>query len=467
MSVRKLLSVVVRVFAAVLAVAVASQLWAVSAYAALREEEPAGHPSEEQFGVALADAVEAAGVPGATAAVVTPSSLDVHAVGEDAAGDTLRPDAEMLWGSVSKPIAATTVMKLVERGRIVLDDPVFEYLPEMPMTDPRFRSITIRQLLNHTSGLPFGADYLDVDDPDRRAVDVIAELRDLELIDDPGSRYAYSSLGYVLVQALIEEVEGEGLAEVESRLFPGLGVLDEVSPGARFVGNRAVPWRTPRDGAGLGYGYQGGTVSALAAVVQEFFGDRGAEVLDEMTREPVDSGGGELMGLGWRVRDDGVVWHTGTVPGYFSAVHVDRDQQVAVVVTMNASGVLHEEQLFGITSQLFDEATGIEGSVSANRGSPVGLLILLGVVVAVVALTVLGLLLRGGRRGALMWMGGSLVVCFCGWWVVPALLEVPARYIWLWIPELGIAFTLIPVTLFGVGVWWAFQPRRRRRNEVS
>ncbi|MCD1287357.1 MULTISPECIES: serine hydrolase domain-containing protein [unclassified Brevibacterium] len=463
MDIRESSSALRRILTAALAVVAAGQLWAAPAVAELRNGEPGAQAACDRIEGDLAEAIDEAGVPGATVAVVTPESVDVRAVGEDAAGEALEPDAAMLWGSVSKPIAATVVMRLVEEGRLALDDPVSEYLQEMPATDPRLRSVTIRQLLTHTSGLPFGAEFLDVDAPGRRASDVIAAMEDLELVGDPGGAYSYSSVGFVFVQAVIEEVEGEGLAEVESRLFPGVGELDDVSPGARFVGNRALSWRTPRDGAGLGYGYQGGSVGALAGFVQDSFGEGGAGGIDEMIEEPVDSGGGGSMGLGWRVRGDGVVWHTGTVPGYFSAVHIDRERQVAVVVTMNASGLLHEEQLLGITEGLFEEVRGNEGDGGDFGSSPVGLLILLGVAVVVLVVVGLGIRLRGGRVRAAFWLVGSLGVGLCGWWLLPALLEVPARYLWLWVPEVAIAFTLIPIALFGVGVWSAFRSRERGR----
>lgn len=165
------------------------------------------------------------------------------------------------------------------------------------------------------------------------------------------------------------------------------------------------------------------------------------------------------MGLGWRVRDDGVIWHTGTVPGYFSSVHIDRQRQVAVVVTMNASGLLHEEQLLGITEELFEEVRGSPDAAD-HEGSPVGLLIMFGVVAVVLAVVGLGFRLRGGRVFAAFWVAGSLAVGLCGWWLLPTLLDVPARYLWLWVPELAIAFTLIPIAVFGVGVGWAFRPRK-------
>lgn len=76
----------------------------------------------------------------------------------DEAGTQASVDTRYGIGSVSKVFAATSIMQLVEEGKIGLDEPVVKYLPQFRMQSPQYRQITVRMLLNHTAGLP-GSDY--------------------------------------------------------------------------------------------------------------------------------------------------------------------------------------------------------------------------------------------------------------------------------------------------------------------
>src|SRR5262249_57727344 len=77
-------------------------------------------------------------------------------------GDPARPvTPETLFhmASVTKPFVATAVMQLVEQGKVELDAPVTKYLPHFHLKDSRYDSITVRQMLTHTSGMPDVKDY--------------------------------------------------------------------------------------------------------------------------------------------------------------------------------------------------------------------------------------------------------------------------------------------------------------------
>lgn len=424
---------------------------------AAKAAEPAEmHELEESMERAVGDA----GIPGGTIAVVTAAEVQVGAAGTDAAGNELDADAHMLWGSVAKPLAAASVLRLAREGELDLDDRALEYVPELrEQKNPEVQSITIRQLLNHTSGLPFGADYLDVDDAQRRPEGVIAQLPQISLLDRPGQGHSYSSLGYVLVQAVAESAGGVGLSQLEDRYFPGVGQTEVLSPGARFVGDSAVRWSSPLDGAGLGYGYQGGSINALGGFVQWGLRDEGAEVIDEMLARPVDTGNGGKMGLGLRLRDDGVVWHSGTAPGYFSTMHMDRERGIGVVTTMNASGMLHEEEMLALSEKLFDEARGAGGGEPADGGSPLPVLILVAVAVIAVLVITPGVVVRARRRGAWVWAFAAVATVGVGWWLLPSLLGGSARHVWLWIPGVGLGFVILPLVLAGIALWWCVRPQ--------
>ncbi len=124
------------------------------------------------------------------------------------------PDSVFQAASLSKPLFAYAVLKLVAQGRLTLDAPVTRYLPQgyrhrfAPLTaapvdlvrDPRLQDVTVRMLLNHTAGLPNWADG------------------PLRFDSAPASRWAYSGEGYVLLQRAVEQVTGQGLDQVMREL---------------------------------------------------------------------------------------------------------------------------------------------------------------------------------------------------------------------------------------------------------
>ncbi len=113
--------------------------------------------------------------------------------------------------SISKLFTATAIVQLSERGKVGLADPVVKYLPKFRLADARSQSITIEQLLTHTSRMPDPEDH-DWEHPeyDEGALQrLMCGLHSSQLVAEPGQMFAYSSLGYNVLGALITEVCGE------------------------------------------------------------------------------------------------------------------------------------------------------------------------------------------------------------------------------------------------------------------
>ena len=113
--------------------------------------------------------------------------------------------------SVSKLFTATAVMQLVEQDRLRLDDPLVRHLPAFWVGDERSLAITIEHILTHTSGMPDTQDH-GWGRPENNEGDLnhrVQNLRSLELVAEPGREFAYSSLGYDVLGALIAAVSGE------------------------------------------------------------------------------------------------------------------------------------------------------------------------------------------------------------------------------------------------------------------
>jgi CubicO group peptidase (beta-lactamase class C family) len=134
-------------------------------------------------------------------------------------GRRITPDGVFRLGSITKQITAAAVLQLVADGKISLDDPVSKFLPNYPGPSG---SATIRQLLNHTSGIP---SYNDIPgwmveantSRPHTTVQLISVFQDLPSASPPGQSWAYSNSGYVLLGAVIEVVTGRPWHETVMR----------------------------------------------------------------------------------------------------------------------------------------------------------------------------------------------------------------------------------------------------------
>jgi CubicO group peptidase (beta-lactamase class C family) len=119
-------------------------------------------------------------------------------------------------GSVSKVFTAAAVMQLAESGEINLDKPVVKYIPEFKMADPRYKDITVRMLLNHSSGLMGStlSNSMLFGDSDTLSMDMLLEnLKSQRLKADPGAFSVYCNDGFSLAQLLVERVSGLSFSE--------------------------------------------------------------------------------------------------------------------------------------------------------------------------------------------------------------------------------------------------------------
>jgi CubicO group peptidase (beta-lactamase class C family) len=211
--------------------------------------EPVLHPipSRAALDAEMAQAMTAAQANGLAIAVIDDGKVvHVAAYGQrNAKGDPLQTDTVMYGASLTKAVFAWTVMQLVDEGTLDLDRPVGEYFPK-PLTDYpaedaygpwpdlagdlRWKTITARHLLTHSSGFANFA-YLE---PDGK----------LRFHFDPGTRYAYSGEGLILLQYVIERGLGLDLgAEMQRRVFDRFGMPNtSMKWRSDFAANLADGW---------------------------------------------------------------------------------------------------------------------------------------------------------------------------------------------------------------------------------
>lgn len=195
----------------------------------------------EAFTEVLSEAVSSGAVPGVVALVTTPDRVVYHrafGVLDPAEGLAMRPDAIFDIASMTKPITSLGVMMLVEEGRIALDAPASDYLPELAGREvlvrvdtltgtiesrPASRDVTIRDLLLHTSGIGYAFsnhELLAV----ARHTRIPGRMR--PLVHDPGARWTYG-MGTAHLGWIIENVSGLPLETfLQQRILQPLGMDD-------------------------------------------------------------------------------------------------------------------------------------------------------------------------------------------------------------------------------------------------
>ena len=141
-------------------------------------------------------------------------------------------------GSVSKIYTTVAVMQLAETGRGSLDAPVTRYLKDFKMADGRYRQITVRMLLNHSSGL-MGSHFESAmlfDDTDPVAADSLLEqLSTQHLKADPGAYSVYCNDGFTLAELVVEAVTGmEFMDYIRARILKPAGLENTFAPGDDF-----------------------------------------------------------------------------------------------------------------------------------------------------------------------------------------------------------------------------------------
>jgi D-alanyl-D-alanine carboxypeptidase len=327
----------------------------------------------------LLDQVLAAGAPGAAARV-----RDEHGVTQAASGvadlGTGRPMQPWLHyrvASVTKPFVATVVLQLAAEGRLSLEDTVARWLPGiLPYAD----QVTVRQLLNHTSGVP---DYESIVLPTLYGSlqgrlrawtpqELVALVADQPPDFPPGTASSYSNTGYVLAGMVVEAATGHTLGqELARRIFGPLGLRDTFFP----VNAPGIPEPYAR-GYSLPLGQQedplldftvlnpsvawaGGALVSNLGDLDRFFGALlggrllPAGLLAEMLT-PVPTGvPGVGRGLGLVViatPAGRLVTHDGSIPGFYNIVFSTEDGRRRFGVMRN------EEFATPAVSDAFDQA---------------------------------------------------------------------------------------------------------------
>ncbi len=270
----------------------------------------------------------------------------------------LNANSAFQLASVSKQFTAAAVLLLYERNLIGLDDSITKYFPELPYND-----ITIRQLLNHTSGLPMYfwlAEHRWEDETtptNSQMIDMMADHK-LPLYFKAGRKFDYSNTGYFVLAALVEKVSGESFgAFLETNIFKPLHMSNTY---AYRYGHDTV-----KDNQLLGYrvNRRGRHIKISGTVNDGVVGDKNIystaedmlrwvnglnngwilsqSTLDQMyTRGETTSGREVPYGFGFRIRNkesEKVIYHNGKWNGFRTSIKQYTESDVVIIMLEHSS----------------------------------------------------------------------------------------------------------------------------------
>lgn len=261
--------------------------------------------------------------------------------------------------SISKPITATGLMVLVERGEVELDRRTNAYLPDAKLTSPigPTREATVRRLANHTSGLPLHYQFFYADEPHRRPAMDESIRRYGVLVRSPGERWQYANFGYGILDHIISLKSGMSYAEfMRKEVFLPLGLNHtSVDIAAGLETHAAVRYAADQTPLPF-YDFDHPGASAVFSSAHDLvrFGmfhlkqksdEQRAilsdESIDEMQKPTADTGSDRHYGVGWFVDADEhgykTVSHTGGMGGVRTRLCLVPDEGIAVAVLCNTS----------------------------------------------------------------------------------------------------------------------------------
>ncbi|KZF00641.1 hypothetical protein A2J04_12755 [Rhodococcus sp. EPR-279] len=411
----------------------------------------AGSPTPPDPGMAsdIQVVAEELGLPGVAFRVVAEDEVleDVE-YGVDGDGAPIDESTPFVWGSVSKSVTAATVYSLASQHRLDPSGTVNSILPEVDSVVPG--DVTIDDLIHHTSGLPHDVTELDVWGRSERALDVVPTL-DVTVADR--GPFRYSSLNYLLLQAIVEKVTAEPFADVVAR-ETGVHTAGAVTPGhvPFFTFPRSID--TGIDSAGLGYGYLSGSIAELSR-----YASTQLTAPASNSSDTVPTGSGTAYGYGWYVETlpDGTEmrWHSGAVPGYFTHVALVPERHLAVVFATNRSGELDADSLASAARSLVLTRLGIDEPRAAGLGlyeiALIGSTALAMLLAICVTRTLLGFGAAPGRWAlarVLTALGAGGLLYFS----LPALAGAPISTLARWAPDIALLFWILLAELAVIAV---------------
>lgn len=277
-----------------------------------------------------------------------------YGVSSTATNESAGPHVIYQIGSITKTFTAVSIMVLVQEGKISLDEPISNYVKELPA---EAEAILIGDLMAHTSGLPnLEETTIDIDYSRSYMPADVVELLSGQFPDlrfEPGSAFHYSNLGYFLLGVLIEEVTGQDYYSfVRSKLLDPWDLADtgkcEAIQGRKAEGYKVLRNKlVPAEAGNLSLAYSaGGLCSSVIDLVNWYAHLSTGKVIDrdlyEQVIRPVVLPDGAILesGLGFIVGDflgAQAIGHIGRTSGFESFIVDFYEDDLTIVVVSNTN----------------------------------------------------------------------------------------------------------------------------------
>ncbi len=254
-------------------------------------------------------------------------------------------------GSITKTFTGVSILQLVEKGMLRLEDPVSRFFPQQTGSN----SITIQHLLTHTSGIPNYTDDPSMFDwaanPSTPEI-LIGRFAHKEPEAAPGEQYKYSNSGYVLLGAILEQITGQSYADyLQEHIFLPLGMNQtQIDQPSQILLNRAAGYHSDEEGQltnaptfDPSNAYAAGAISSTIRDLHLW--DQALYTEQLLTKPSLDlmftpfKGERDFQyGCGWIIQDTPfgkLVCHSGGIPGFSSVLLRFIEQQTSVIVLSN------------------------------------------------------------------------------------------------------------------------------------
>jgi CubicO group peptidase (beta-lactamase class C family) len=308
------------------------------------------------------------------------------------AGRAADAATEFRIGSVTKQFTAAAIMKLVEQGKLSLDDPLKKYLPDF---DTGGRTVTIRQLLNHASGIPNYTNpefFKIVGKTDLTREDVLKLVSGKPFDFEPGTGWRYSNTNYYLLGLIVEKLSGQSYSGfVQQEFFGPLGLqrtrYDDGTPvtdsAQGYAYNPADGRLRKADALNMVGPYAAGALASTAGDLLrwQIALTNGRAVSAASFQQMIGSGvkigqGDATYGFGLMV--DHIsnlrrVWHNGGINGFNSVLVWWPDLGLRTAVISNSEGLPSEQVEQLIVAALTSDTPLPQPRTTAQPGSEAAL----------------------------------------------------------------------------------------------
>jgi N-acyl-D-amino-acid deacylase len=359
-----------------------------------------------EFDEVMVDFMRQFTVPGASYAVVKDGKLVMvrgYGLADVETREVVTPTSLFRIADISKPITATAIMKLVDQGLLDLDEKMFTILldkfPTVNLPDPRIINITVRQLLNHTSGTNLvpqpmfnqGSIAFDKQVSSPPTLDVILDwFADRTLGANPGERFSYHNMNYVLLGRVIEAKSGMTYEEyVKTNILDPIEVTEpriglshqvdkfpkEVSYYSPFTADVRSVFDADVDFVPLPYGgigdiqnmdAHGGWITSVVDLSRFALATDGnpaqQDIISEASQQYMIEAGPDGNGSGWFVEEDN--WnHAGLMPGTMSSIIV-KDNGLIIIGLLNSTQDFNGPFNQSMFSAFVDQITALAESTA-------------------------------------------------------------------------------------------------------